>query len=252
FLEEVANQQAARMAQWVGKVTGWYRATLDSIPGPAQSTYWLKNPDFRKEDRGKILGQIDPPREVVRRQTDVKVVVSWLLQNRAGLHGRSDRKTELIDQISEYVGTDIPRQKYALSQAAVELVRTWVADPDNAIPLAVMTDRVLERVLRPEIVAIAGKLVEEERRVAGPKLSLAVGAQDPWPYVAVFDKKRGNVAEARLTATLDDLRDKHGFDTAGLTAMKIEGSARFQKVMWKLISREGNTYTLQRQSPVLG
>jgi len=64
FLEEKFNQQAKRMEQWIGKVSGFERQIVEVPPGIAQGLYWKKESEKRyatidmrsqRRERGKHL-----------------------------------------------------------------------------------------------------------------------------------------------------------------------------------------------------
>ncbi len=238
YLEEVANQQRARMAQWLMKVTGWCRAVLPEPPGTAQSAYWLRHMLSHQGEFQLVLKQVDAVARLRRRRHDVLTLIAMVMQRVTG--GKVD--TQVVEIIAGYVDVDVRLEKYALSLACVRVISEWVAAPKTVYETEEMEDRMLENVLSTGLLAIAGITAARAKALPQPRLKAVVGAEDPWPGVKVGGE---------LTGTREQLAAQ-GFDAQALATLAPGGSGRFRSVVWKcLCIDEGNKLVLKRQSPVL-
>lgn len=239
YLEEIANQQRARMAQWLMKVTGWCRGTLPQPPGLPQSGYWLRHMLTHQSEFGSVLKQFDASAELQTRKREVTLFIAWVLKQVTGKPVDRD----ITRTISDYVDLDVRVEKYALSEACVRVIAKWVAEPRDVYQEEAMADRMVEDILSRKLLPLEGRTALPARRQAEPKHSALVGAADPWPDVAIGQEVAGTIQEL----------SQRGFDLLTLGSLAPGKSARVQGVVWKCMRLgEGAKLVLKRQSPVLG
>lgn len=241
YLEEVANQQRARMAQWLMKVTGWCRALLPSPPGLPQSGYWLRHMMAHDNEFGLVLQHVNASRQLAERRQEVTVFLAWVLKEVT--KGKVD--ATIVRTISGYVDMDVHLPKYALSLACVRMITAWVAAPERVYQQEQADDRVVEQVLTSGLIAIQGTLVGRQKKVA-LKLVPQTTAVDPWPAVHVGQE---------VTGTREEL-EQQGFDKASLQKMQatdVGKTFKVRGVAWKLVRMaDGVRLVLERRTLVLG
>lgn len=238
FMEEVANQQRARMAQWLMKVTGWCRAILPEPPGLAQSGYWLRHMLSHQSEFGSVLKYLDASSVLKARKTELTVYLIWVLQEAT----QSKLDQTIMQTICEYVDFDVRVAKYALSLSCVRMVADWVEKPEMVYQIEGMEDRLVEKVLTKKLLEIQGNTALQ-KKLPAPKLKALPNAVDPWPNVKVNDEVSGTHEEL----------EKLGFDKATLQKMQIGKTYKVQNVAWKYVRvADGTKHVMQRMTMVLG